>query len=320
MFKKPHQKMLIEKYRPEKVSDFIFPENVINDIENSQKNLLLAGPWGVGKTAVAKTLAKEKSIPYMYINVSDESSVDILRNKISQFCSSKSMLTDNDAKKLVILDEVEGASGQFIKALRGAIDQFSVNSRFIATTNYPDVLSGPILSRFELIDFAFDEENQKDLKRRYAKYIIEICKNENVKFQKDAIVNLVLGYFPDMRQILIRLDSIINNLKDGEEISVNKVNQSDDYNEIFNILVSKPDPLNNYKKIVTSWGNQVDSILSSIANDFPNWLEKNNPDKLQLLPQIIVTIAEHQEQRSKVIDPIITLLSCVFKIQQIINS
>lgn len=318
--KNPFEKMLIEKYRPEKVEDFIFPEYAINDILNSEKNLLLAGPWGVGKTAVAKTLAMEKNLPYIYINVSDESSVDVLRNKIATFCSNKSMLTDGNDKKLVILDEVEGASGQFIKALRGCIDQFSVTSRFISTTNYPDILSGPILSRFELIDFNFKEDEQKELKKRYAKKLVDICKNEDVKYNKEGIFNLVVSYFPDMRQILIRLDSIIHNLKDGEEITIEKVNSSDDYNEIFNILINKQEPYNNYQQIVSKWGNQVDSILSSIANDFPKWLEKNYPDKLSLLPQIVVTIAEHQEQRSKVIDPIITLLSCIYKIQEIINN
>ena len=66
--------------------------------------------------------------------------------------------------KVVILDEVDGVSDQFFKALRATMEQFASNSRFIATCNYINKLPDPILSRFEVINFDFDKEDAKAIK------------------------------------------------------------------------------------------------------------------------------------------------------------
>jgi DNA polymerase III delta prime subunit len=67
------------------------------------QHLLLFGPPGSGKTTLAKVLAKD--LPYMFINVSDESSVDVIRTKINEFCSNISVMDGKSSKKVVILDE-----------------------------------------------------------------------------------------------------------------------------------------------------------------------------------------------------------------------
>ena len=48
-------------------------------------NLLLSGSVGCGKTTVAKAMLEQLGCTYMMINGSEESGIDVLRNKIKNF-------------------------------------------------------------------------------------------------------------------------------------------------------------------------------------------------------------------------------------------
>ena len=147
------QDLLTEKLRPKEIRHMILPQRirVIFEDKGLNQNVLLAGSPGCGKTTLAKILAS--GLPHMFINVSDESSVDTIRNKINDFCSNISVLDGKSSKKVVILDEFDGASDQFYKALRGTIEKFAGNTRFVATCNYINKVPDAIQSRFEVINF-----------------------------------------------------------------------------------------------------------------------------------------------------------------------
>ena len=86
----------VEKYRPQKVEDCILPENIkstFQEFVNNKEipNLLLSGTAGVGKTTIAKALCNEVGCDYIIINGSDESGIDVLRNKIKNYASSMSL-------------------------------------------------------------------------------------------------------------------------------------------------------------------------------------------------------------------------------------
>ena len=69
-------------------------------------NMLLSGTSGLGKTTVAKALCNELNLDYILINSSEDSGIDVLRNRIRQFASSIS-LDGSDSYKVVILDEAD---------------------------------------------------------------------------------------------------------------------------------------------------------------------------------------------------------------------
>ena len=95
-----------EKYRPQNLSTYIGNEHLKDKVkryidDQDVPHLLLYGKAGTGKTTLAKIVVNNIECDYLYINASDENSVDAVRFKIKSFASSigfKDM-------KIVILDE-----------------------------------------------------------------------------------------------------------------------------------------------------------------------------------------------------------------------
>ena len=144
-------------------------------------------------------------MPYLYINASTDTSVDVIRTRITDFCSTVSIMDGPSSMKVVILDEVDGVSDQFFKALRATMETFASNSRFIATCNYINKLPDPILSRFEVINFDFDKEEEAELTKKYMRRVYEICSKEEMSIDKPALLEFVRRNFPDLRSTLNKL-------------------------------------------------------------------------------------------------------------------
>ena len=110
----------------------------------------LAG-FGVGKTTVAKAMLEEIGATYMMINGSEESGIDVLRNKIKNFASTVSM---DGNRKFVILDEADYLNPQSTQpALRGFIEEFHKNCGFILTCNFKNRIIEPLHSRCSVVEF-----------------------------------------------------------------------------------------------------------------------------------------------------------------------
>ena len=85
-------------------------------------------------------------------------------------------------------------------------------------------------------------------------------------------------------------------------------------------MIGKPDPVSNYKSIMSKYNGKEDEVLRSIGNEFPNWLEKNHKNKYNKIPQIIIATAEWSYKKSFMIDKILAILALVFQSQQVFNS
>ena len=312
--------LFTEKYRPSNLDELILPDRVMSKFKDGlTQNVLLAGSPGTGKTSTAKAMVKQFNLPYIYINASTDTSVDVLRTRIIDFCSTMSILDDQGKFKVVILDEVDGVSDQFFKALRATMEQFAGNSRFIATCNYINKLPDPILSRFEVINFDFDKEEESELTKKYIRRVYEICKKEDMTIEKPALVEFVKRNFPDLRSTLNKLQGYktqgTTNITLGDVKKFNSV-----YKDVFELIFNSTDPIINYKLLVGEYSNRVDEILQSLGEEFIEYIQSERGTSIKHVPQIAVTVAEHQAQRNCVIDPVITMLSCVYKIQEIIRN
>jgi DNA polymerase III delta prime subunit len=310
--------LFTEKYRPKNLEDLILPERVMSKFKDGiTQNSLFAGSPGTGKTSTAKAIVQQFDLPYLYINASTDTSVDVIRTRITDFCSTMSILDDQGKFKVVILDEVDGVSDQFFKALRATMEQFASNSRFIATCNYINKLPDPILSRFEVINFDFDKSEETELTKKYIKRVYEICGKEGMTIEKPALVEFVKRNFPDLRTTLNKLQGYksqgTQNITAADVKKFNSV-----YKDVFELIFNETDPVKNYKQLVGEYSNRVDDVLQTLGEEFIEYIQTEQPGSVKYIPQIAITVAEHQAQRSLVIDPVITLLSCIYKIQTIV--
>ena len=310
--------LFTEKYRPKNLEDLILPERVMTKFKDGLvQNVLLAGSPGTGKTSTAKAIVQQFGLPYLYINASTDTSVEVIRTRITDFCSTVSIM-DPGKLKVVILDEVDGVSDQFFKALRATMEQFASNSRFIATCNYVNKIPDPILSRFEVINFDFDKAEETELTKKYIKRVYDICGKEGMTIDKPALVEFVKRNFPDLRSTLNKLQGY--KTQGTQNITLDDVKKFNSvYKDMFDLIFNQMDPVVNYKYIVGEYSNRVDDVLQTLGQEFIEYIQTEKPQNARHIPQIAICVAEHQAQRTLVIDPVITLLSCVYKIQTIVN-
>lgn len=313
------QELLTEKLRPKDLKHMILPERIMRQfLDGIQQNVLLSGSPGCGKTSTAKILAKDH--PTLFINVSDESSVDVVRDKINNFCMMASVMGGKAATKVVILDEFDGASDQFYKALRGTIEKFAVNTRFIATCNWINKVPEAIQSRFEVINFdPINPEEEETIRAEWRNRIKLILGKLSISCDEQALDEFTNLYFPDFRSALNKIQS----LKIGGINEINSKNIKDfgwSYEELYELIIQNRDPVKNYQYVVSNFSGKVDDVMSAIGTEFIQWIISKHPDKMKFIPSIVVETASHQSQRSLVIDPIVSLLSLIFTIQKTLIS
>jgi replication factor C small subunit len=296
----------------------ILPSRISKVFENGLgQNILLSGSPGCGKTTLARILMAP--FPSLFINVSDESSVETIRTKISDFCSTISVLDGKSSKKVVVLDEFDGASDQFYKALRGTIEKFAGNTRFIATCNYINKVPDAIQSRFEVIDFnPVNSEEENELRAEWRSRVTLILGKIGISMDNDAMIEFEKSYYPDFRSALNKIQSwMIEGVKNIDQKRVKEFGWS--YEDVYKLIFSTKDPIKNYQEIVGTYQGKVDDVMSALGDEFIDWIINNKPESAKIIPAVIVLVAEHQAQRIQVIDPMVSLLSLIFQIQKLVD-
>jgi DNA polymerase III delta prime subunit len=199
-----------EKYRPKTIAETILPSHLkklFGDIVASGEmpNLLLHGGAGCGKTTVAKALCEEMGLDYLFLNASENGNIDTLRTKLRDYASSVSL---RGKHKVVILDEADYLNAQSTQpALRGFIEEFSANCRFILTCNFKNRVIEPLHSRCSVVEFTIPKAEEKAVFSAAFERICQILKNEKVTFDKKTLVNFVFRYYPDFRKLINELQS-----------------------------------------------------------------------------------------------------------------
>ena len=296
----------VEKYRPKKIDSCILSKELKSFFKTIVKkgdiqNMLLSGTAGTGKTTVARALCEELDSDYIVINGSEESGIDVLRTKIKQFASTVSF-TGNT--KVVILDEADYLNPNSTQpALRGFIEEFSNNCRFIFTCNFKNRIIQPLHSRCTSIDFKIPKEEKPKIAAGFFKRVLDILTQENIPYNEKVIAKVVEKYFPDYRRTLNELQrySHSGNIDEGILTNLVEVNA----NELVDSLKEK------------DWKRMRMWVVNNLDND-PQTLFRMIFDTIMPLtnqvPQLVLTIADYQYKAAFVSDQEINLVACLTEI------
>ena len=298
----------VEKYRPQKVSDTILPESLKQTFQKivdgkELPNMLFTGTAGLGKTTVARALCNELGCDYILINGSEEGNIDTLRTKIKQFASSVSL---QGGFKVVILDEADYLNPQSTQpALRGFIEEFSNNCRFILTCNFKNRIIEPLHSRCGVYEFNTSKKSMAELCQSFMARCKTILDNENIEHDDKALAELIIKFAPDWRRVLNelqrysingRIDSgIINNLQDKN------------FDDLFSHLKNK-----NFKSMRSWVVNNIDTDASAIFRAiYDRMSDKVAP---QSIPQLVLLLADYQYKNAFVADHELNVVACLTEV------
>ena len=148
--------LLWEKWRPKTMEDVILLPRIRKHFEfGINQNFIFYGHFGTGKTSLARILIGKytKDKPYLELNSSLYTSIDVLRSEIEDFCKFTPMMETDSDIKYIFLDEFERVSAQFQDAFKAFIEKYNKNVRFIITTNHLNKISDGIKSRIPQINF-----------------------------------------------------------------------------------------------------------------------------------------------------------------------
>jgi len=307
--KKREEFLYVEKYRPQTIEDCILPKSLKQTFKDmvakkEPQNLLLSGSAGTGKTTVAKALCNEIGADWIMINCSEDGNIDTLRTKIRQFASTVSF--QENTRKVVILDEFDYSNAQSIQpALRGAIEEFSNNCRFIITCNYKNGIIEPNHSRCTCIDFNIPTDEKPHIAAQLMNRCSHILDTEGISYDKKTLSQLIMKYFPDMRRILNELQryGTSGNIDNGILVNLSE----EQIKTLVGFLKTKNLPE------VRKWivNNQHLSETDVIRRLYEALYGVLSP---QSIPQAILILGEYQKDMSRVADLEIHMMACMVQI------
>lgn len=298
----------VEKYRPRKIADTILPDSLKSVFQEMIKkdqlpNMLFSGSAGVGKTTVAKALCDELGVDYILINGSEEGNIDTLRGKIKQFASTVSL---SGGIKVVILDEADYLNPQSTQpALRGFIEEFANNCRFILTCNFKNRIIEPLHSRCSVYEFSIPANQKPLIAGQFFKRLTNILGQENIQFDPKVVATLVEKHFPDWRRVINECQrySVSGTIDSGILVNLSDENTK----TLMTHLKSK-----NFKEMRKWIANNMDTEPQAIFRKvYDNMAEYLQPHSI---PQVILILADYQYKNAFVADHELNVVACMTEI------
>jgi len=298
----------VEKYRPSNLGTYIGNEHLKSKVSiylesGDLPHLLLYGKAGTGKTTLAKLLVKNIECDYLYINASDENSVDTVRNKVRQFASTVGFKD----LKVIILDECDYITPNAQAALRNLMETFSKHCRFILTCNYVERIIDPIQSRCQLFQII------PPSKTEVAQRLNQILEEEEINYELQDLKILIDSNYPDIRRVINSAQRNVVNLQ--LKLDTASVIQNDYKLKLLEILKTqdKKDAFKNIRQLL------VDNQVRDFTDLFKLLYDEVDSYGRGHVAECILVIARYELSDSQVVDKEINAMAMIIELLGVIK-
>ena len=303
--------LFVEKYRPQTIEDCILPKDLKETFQKivdkgELPNMMFTGSAGVGKTTVARALCNELDLDYMLINGSEDGNIDTLRGKIKQFASTISL---QGGQKVVILDEADYLNPQSTQpALRGFIEEFSSNCRFILTCNFKNRIIDPLHSRCSIYEFNLG--NKAEMAQTFMARLQFILDSEHIIYDNAVIAELIMKYIPDWRRVINECQryGMSGHIDTGILVTLSETSIAG----LMEDLKTK-----NFKKMRKWVTDNIDvesaKLFRLIYDNMSDYVEPSS------IPQLVLILADYSYKDSFVADHELNVVACMTEIMSSIK-
>jgi DNA polymerase-3 subunit gamma/tau len=219
------EQALYRKYRSRSFDEVVGQDHITKTLRQSIKSgrishaYLFTGPRGVGKTSVARILAREvNSLPYdgemMHLDVIEIDAASNRRIDEIRDLREKVRIAPVSGKyKVYIIDEVHMLTRESFNALLKTLEEPPAHSIFILATTESHKLPETIISRTQR--FEFKQISSSDA----VKHLESMAKKEKIQISKESLKLLSEfgnGSFRDSISYLDQLSSGSNKISDDD--------------------------------------------------------------------------------------------------------
>jgi DNA polymerase III delta prime subunit len=207
---------------------------------------------------------------------------------------------------VVILDEFDYSNAQSTQpALRGFIEEFADNCRFILTCNFKNRVIEPLHSRCTCIDFRIPSKEKAQIAVKFLKRATEILDAEGVEYDPKVVAQLITKHFPDFRRTLNELQryaacgkidvGVLQTIGDVQIKTLVKSMKTKDFGAV-------------RKWVVENLDNDQTRIYRAIYDGLYETVEGGS------IPQAILVLGDYQYKAAFAADAEINLTACLVQL------
>ncbi len=317
---------LYRKYRPQNFEQLYGQQNIVEAIKNSLDNnkmshaYLFNGPRGVGKTTIARLIAKginclnngPSSIPCDECEncreIVNGSAMDIIEidaasnrgiDEIRDLKESTGYLPVKCRKKIYIIDEVHMLTKEAFNALLKILEEPPQHILFILATTEIEKIPDTVISRCQRYDFKTLSEND------IVNMLINVAEKENIKIDEESLNLIYQKSEGSARDSFSIFEQVISNYYHLDQITLELTEKSlglvssKVHNEFLE-NIEKENKVDIISQIDYLWNNgiQIDQFLK----DFCKYVKRSNVNidlKIKIISAVYDILNKFRNEEDK---------------------
>jgi replication factor C small subunit len=283
----------VEKYQPENLSDIIGQGHLYNTLKDLIEkrhinHMIFIGPSGVGKTSVARVLAREILGPKWELNFkefnvpNDNKDLKFINNTLKAFIKNAPIQAPF---RIAFLDECEDLNREAQSSLRKILEAKEYKHvRFIFATNYSERLISQLQE--ERMNRLYFKKIRKDI---IEAYLDIICEDEGITYESEALKIIAEDCDGSIRKGLGNLDFLTDK---NNHISLQKVKnlisyiEPSDVKELLQKAINNEDYNNYLDQLIYNQNLSIPKLIQEIVKVVDEIELKDPQDKRYIVNQL----------------------------------